>query len=468
MTLSRFKSTIATMSLALGASIGLGQADVITGALTGSTSGGAGLQAYGTGSGANEVYAAYAIGTTSCNIGTVPLNWIASGSDRHPLIIGNVYRIDNGAIEHIGVSWVKHGFCALQQGICGSCTPTCGGCCSTLGVGCSDPYSAGLNGTQSGLGPRFEINSTTGEYPWPFTTSGQSGATNFKRLNIHVDDINPLLNPNADYVAEAQYVAKDDADAGNSHNNASHRMVRVGNENTFGGGWYLNYVGNTVREEPAIFAWEDAYPNVQLVAIDVPGDGRYWVGSNVTDNGDGTWHYEYAVMNFDSNRNAGSFSVQSGATPSNVGFRDVEYFGEPFNQDDWGNAFAGGEVTWDNGTTFGSNPLANAIRWSTIYNFRFDAPAAPVDGTVTLGLFAPDAGNPDEMTATLQVPGQGQAGCNEADIAEPFDVLDLGDLQAFIAAFTTGDLAADIAAPFGVLDLADVQAFIAAFTAGCP
>ncbi len=48
------------------------------------------------------------------------------------------------------------------------------------------------------------------------------------------------------------------------------------------------------------------------------------------------------------------------------------------------------------------------------------------------------------------------------------DVLDLGDLQAFIAAFTTGDLAADIAAPFGVLDLADVQAFIAAFTAGCP
>lgn len=59
-------------------------------------------------------------------------------------------------------------------------------------------------------------------------------------------------------------------------------------------------------------------------------------------------------------------------------------------------------------------------------------------------------------------------GCNAADIAAPFGVLDLGDVNGFIGAFVAQDAAADIAAPFGVFDLADLQAFIAAFTGGCP
>jgi len=60
------------------------------------------------------------------------------------------------------------------------------------------------------------------------------------------------------------------------------------------------------------------------------------------------------------------------------------------------------------------------------------------------------------------------AGCNAADLAEPFGVLDLADVQIFIVAFQNQDAIADLAAPFGVWDLADVQAFIAAFNAGCP
>ena len=55
-----------------------------------------------------------------------------------------------------------------------------------------------------------------------------------------------------------------------------------------------------------------------------------------------------------------------------------------------------------------------------------------------------------------------------ADIAEPFGVLDLADVQAFIAAFTGSLPAADVAEPFGVWDLADLQAFVASFNAGCP
>jgi hypothetical protein len=59
-------------------------------------------------------------------------------------------------------------------------------------------------------------------------------------------------------------------------------------------------------------------------------------------------------------------------------------------------------------------------------------------------------------------------GCNAADIAEPFGVLDLGDVQGFVGAFLDQDPLADIAEPFGVFDLGDLQAFVGAFTAGCP
>ncbi|MEM7755697.1 MAG: GC-type dockerin domain-anchored protein [Planctomycetota bacterium] len=64
--------------------------------------------------------------------------------------------------------------------------------------------------------------------------------------------------------------------------------------------------------------------------------------------------------------------------------------------------------------------------------------------------------------------GAGPMGCNVADVALPFDVLDLGDVDAFIAAFLAGDALADIAPPAGVIDLDDVDAFIAAFLGGCP
>ena len=62
----------------------------------------------------------------------------------------------------------------------------------------------------------------------------------------------------------------------------------------------------------------------------------------------------------------------------------------------------------------------------------------------------------------------GPSPCNDADTAEPFGVLDLSDVNAFISAFTSQSDAADLAAPAGIFDLADVQAFISSFNAGCP
>ncbi|USN98821.1 MAG: hypothetical protein H6810_11780 [Phycisphaeraceae bacterium] len=72
-----------------------------------------------------------------------------------------------------------------------------------------------------------------------------------------------------------------------------------------------------------------------------------------------------------------------------------------------------------------------------------------------------------EICGIVDVP-PGPPGCNAADLAEPFGLLDLADISAFIGAFAAGEVAADLAEPFGILDLADISAFVAAFSGDCP
>ena len=59
-------------------------------------------------------------------------------------------------------------------------------------------------------------------------------------------------------------------------------------------------------------------------------------------------------------------------------------------------------------------------------------------------------------------------GCNGADLAEPFGVLDLADVVAFVTAFQAGDQRADLMMPFWTFDLADLVEFVTEFTDGCP
>lgn len=66
------------------------------------------------------------------------------------------------------------------------------------------------------------------------------------------------------------------------------------------------------------------------------------------------------------------------------------------------------------------------------------------------------------LDATAVLPG-----CNAADVAPPFDLLDLTDVNAFVGAFTAMGTLADLDGS-GVIDLADINLFIAEFLAGCP
>ena len=109
----------------------------------------------------------------------------------------------------------------------------------------------------------------------------------------------------------------------------------------------MNWNGATVREEPAIRAWATHDPSVITTDVMVPNDGLLILASNATDNGDGTWHYEYAVHNLYSDRSCGAFSVPvpAGANVSNVGFHDVPYHsGEPYSSTDWTPSVSSGMV----------------------------------------------------------------------------------------------------------------------------
>lgn len=347
---------------------------------------------------------AYSIGTTSCNVGDVPLNWFRNAPE-HPVIAQNLYRLKNGRFEQIALSWVKHGFTASVGELCsgpGQCVPEPTD--EQLGVGCSDIYSNTLNGFQANMGPRALVNPTTGEFPFPYDAPAFSGELD-RRLQVADADLDPALNAGARYFAEAHYITSDDAADGNQDNNASYREFSV--VETSPQVFNLAFTpGNpTERGLPAIWAWAAVDPQVRMAIVDVPGDRRLLVGTRVTDLGDGRWEYEYAVQNLNSDRAVGAFGVPvtAGTDIQSTGFRDVhDHSGAPFDTTDWSLVVDPSDVTWHT-QDFALNPNANALRWGSLYNFRFVADVCPVDGRVRLGLFKP--GDPSVVFADAPVPG---------------------------------------------------------------
>jgi hypothetical protein len=452
--LSKLVAGMAAAGAMIGGTSAFGQADVIVGDITGPSF-------YGTVSGKTG----FAIGTTSCNIGTVNLDWFQSGT-RHPVIAQNIYIIDDDRIMQIGASWLKHGFCALQQGLCGSCTPAGGGCASRLGVGCSDPYSSSLNGSQGGLGPRSEVNAYTGAYLWPYGSQGQSGNAIFKRVQVDNDWLNPSLYPNAIYVGEGHYVAADDAAAGNGENNASYEMMQRGSASS--GTWRLQFSSSTQREIPAIFAWRDygtggvVDPTVNIEDVRFPNEGLFHVASKPRENGDGTWRYSYAVQNINSHLSGGSFSipVPAGVNVTNVGFNDIDYHsGEPYDNTDWAGVRTTDAVSWSSPETFEDNANSNALRWSTMYTFWFDADTGPTDASATLTAFRDSSISVDAAVTAPEAATGCVADYNGDGSATIFDVV------AFITDWNGAgvDFNGD-----GTVNIVDVVAFITEWNNGCP
>src|SRR5262249_17299429 len=150
--------------------------------------------------------------------------------------------------------------------------------------------------------------------------------------------------------------------------------------------------------------------------------GLFLLSAKSTALGGGFWHYEYAIENMNSNRAAVSFSIpiDPSATVQNIGFHDVDYHsGEPFAGTDWNGVFSNGAVTLST-QDFNTNKNANALRWGTLYNFRFDANRQPQTVNATLGLFRP--GSPGAMNPSTVGPTPTQADCNHNGIPDTIDL----------------------------------------------
>ena len=365
--------------------------------------------------GTSGAITAFSVGTTSCNIGDAPLQWF-SNTNKHPVIAQNMYRLKGGRFEQIGLSWLKHGFFALSENRCFSdCQPTNG---TYLGVHCSDPYSAWLNGQQSNLGPRYQVNASTGLFFYPPANPAYSGILP-RRIQVANADLDPAQNAGAIYFVEGHYVTPDDAAAGNKDNNASFRPVTV---TPNGSSYSLTLTGSTRRQKAGIRAWRETDPLVSEVDVQVPNDGLFIIAAKATDLGGGVWNYEYAVQNLNSHRSARAFTVpiDPAAVVQSTGFHDVNYHsGEPFSGTNWSSSVSNGEVTWTTeDITVDSN--ANALRWGTVYNFRFVIDRQPHTSSVRIDLFR--EGTPASVSAAIVGPITSEADCNENGVPDSIDI----------------------------------------------
>jgi hypothetical protein len=389
---------------------------------------------------------AYAIGTDACNGGSTTIPWVGS-TNHHPLVAQNFYRLKDGRFEQIGASWLKHTYTAANGSSCWPCAGGSGG----LLPGCDDAYVGVANGEQARLGPRSQVNATSGAYPYPFSAPA-APATIGRRLQVHFADMDPAQNVGARYYAEAQYITPDDAayvgggQAVNGLNNCSWRGTFV-----LGTGYAPAWDGQTEPMEPAVFAWRAADPSVSVNEADYLDGGitaRFWVGAKVTANPGGTWTYEYAVQNLNADRSGGSFSVPfpAFATASAVGFHGTFcHSGEPYentatNPAAWAASVAPGSgITWAC-TPYAQNVNANALRWGTLYNFRFTTDVPPdANGSVTIGLFTPPSAGSIATSALAGAPVPRM--CGTADFDGNGDVGTDADIEAFFACLS-GDCCA--------------------------
>jgi hypothetical protein len=420
---------------------------------------------------------AYGLATTSCNAGDEDLLWEAS-TDQHPVIAQHLYRLVTDPatgvtrMEQIGQSWVKHGFFALTESLC---APTFGYNCNgvgnqILGVGCSDPYGATLNASYTWLGPKHEINATTGAFQMPWTQFPNQAPLG-KRLQVRVGDMDI---PNAKFFAEGHYISAQDAADGNDNNNASYRRVFVDADGLPGferpGGGFDTYQISmdaqymTVPEQSAIFAWQAEDPTVTLVELDDPDGGRFILGYDVTDLGDGTWHYEYALYNMNSDRSAQAITIPNGGNVAitDLGYHDVDWHsGAPYTNIPWSSAVNPADVTWAT-QTYAENEFANALRWGTTYNFRFVADTPPTEGSVDVTLFKPGTGSAIAFNA--MVPSAGVSPC-PGDLTGD-DLISPADLSALLGAWGSSDPLFDLDES-GVVGPSDLSLLLGAW-GPCP
>lgn len=337
------------------------------------------------------------------NVGTADVPWWEQftppqppyGNDQHPFLVWNLYRLDgDGRFEQIGASGVKHAFFTVNSGP--DC-PCAGG--NVLWSLCEDTYSAGNNDVGSYLAPRDEIDPSKGLWGRcnslfdPDCDATQEGRTSDpfdNRLRVMESDLDPAANPGARYFVDAWYVIRDDVDV---FNTMGWREVTP----TWNGDTWEFPVAGDFNEGPALDAWVNpaALGTGEDSALLETDDGKARVSAVVTDLLNGTWRYDYVVMNHDFMRAEFAGTEPDLELLSSAGFNAVEVplaaaafvsetgfaLADRTRGQDWATTIHPQTVRWEN---IGDTPL----NWGTAFRFSLVADRPP--GPVTFRLY-PDA-----------------------------------------------------------------------------
>jgi hypothetical protein len=389
--------------------------------------------------------------STICNMGSDAVDWYGNPDPRHPFLVFNLYRMRAGRLEQIGQSWAKHGFAASQtSGVCGLPCRTDGD--GGLGSGCADIYGVSTNASQRTFGPRHEINPWTGAFTYAgshIDTTSRNHDPVQHRLAVRDADLDPDANDGARYFAELFTLSHDDTDHTNSLG-----WQEIDVSGSPGGTWDLDFRQVMGNQGPALDAWAGGARAV-IPDGELTEDGRCYLDLHVSENDNGTYRYEYALYNLDMNRSVSSLTIPVGAGVeiSGIGFNAVESFDDGFNNEPWTAVRNDAGVTWST-SPVAEHPDSNPLGWGNLYNFWFDANAAPSDGSVTLGVYRTDLEGPDSYSGASRIPGGGVVPPPEGVIFRRGDVDGNGTVELTDAVFVLGYLFQGQGVP-GCLETAD-------------
>jgi hypothetical protein len=254
---------------------------------------------------------------------------------------------------------------------------------------CRDTYGVTTNRDRYYLGPREEVTASTGAW---------------QRIGSHFDQC--LSGPCTPGVDDADDFRDHfgDSPAGFYHDDFEHRLtveeaeLSVAGSRYFVDGWYLigddvDLFNSMARREvnPTLLmnVWTfpflapiangsvlDEIPGANLELKDT-GEGRLQIAASTTDLGGGMHHYEYALMNFDFDRQVDRFEVPiaPGAVVTNVRSRGLG--DDPVNE--WTATIGAAEVVWE-------APPGTGLDWAMLVSFGFDADAPPVASEARLSV----------------------------------------------------------------------------------
>jgi len=411
----------------------------------------------------------YSFGTTLCNIGDESVGWDPE-TNGHPVISQTLYKLKDHRITQIGIGFVNHTTIPLQSNGCGlGCSPAPG--FEMLGAGCSTDSGASINGTQGLMGPRSEINAQSGFFPYPFTSIGQTGDANYKRLQVPFSEIN---DPDALYFVETQVISSFETTKESRDNNMSYRQVLFSP-----GALSASLTGPTYSEQAAINAWRDhgngiGAPDTEVIisTSNFPDiEDTFVLGSRVVNLGVDHWEFHYAILNMNGVlgvRQLGVYNLFCSSPDAKI--ISTEFVAPTYHDDlddqivntPWVAAvdeFTEG-LEWKT-ETFEQNQDANAIRWGTMYSFSFEAEnqsGANLE-SVSIQLFGPDQTTKGWNWLEAWAP----AHCDP--IICPPDLngdklLDFFDISFFLA--NQVDYNGDT-----TFDFFDISAFLSDFAQGC-